>query len=88
MTEPRLEHVACLDAAGLHRMAYWEWGERDNPRVVVCVHGLTRQGRDFDTLAPFPIGHAVQPGGIQARDMLESRFGHRGHSSIIMLTNP
>lgn len=51
MTEPRLEHVACLDAAGLHRMAYWEWGERDNPRVVVCVHGLTRQGRDFDTLA-------------------------------------
>lgn len=51
MTEPRLEHVACLDAAGLHRMAYWEWGERDHPRVVVCVHGLTRQGRDFDTLA-------------------------------------
>lgn len=51
MTEPRLDNVACLDAAGLHRMAYWEWGERDNPRVVVCVHGLTRQGRDFDTLA-------------------------------------
>ncbi|HSV71581.1 MAG TPA: alpha/beta hydrolase [Methylibium sp.] len=51
MTEPRLEHVACLDASGLHRMAYWEWGERDNPDVVVCVHGLTRQGRDFDTLA-------------------------------------
>lgn len=32
-------------------MAYWEWGERDNPSVVVCVHGLSRQGRDFDTLA-------------------------------------
>jgi pimeloyl-ACP methyl ester carboxylesterase len=32
-------------------MAYWEWGERDNPRVLVCVHGLSRQGRDFDTLA-------------------------------------
>jgi pimeloyl-ACP methyl ester carboxylesterase len=32
-------------------MAYWEWGERDNPRVLVCVHGLTRQGRDFDALA-------------------------------------
>ncbi|MGE0675203.1 MAG: alpha/beta fold hydrolase, partial [Methylibium sp.] len=43
--------VPCLDTQGLHRMAYWEWGERDNPRVVVCVHGLTRQGRDFDTLA-------------------------------------
>lgn len=32
-------------------MAYWEWGAVDNPRVLVCVHGLTRQGRDFDTLA-------------------------------------
>lgn len=51
MHEPRLDHVHALDPAGLHRMAYWEWGARDNPRVVVCVHGLTRQGRDFDTLA-------------------------------------
>lgn len=32
-------------------MAYAEWGERDNPRVLVCVHGLTRSGRDFDVLA-------------------------------------
>lgn len=32
-------------------MAYWEWGETTNPRVLVCVHGLSRQGRDFDTLA-------------------------------------
>lgn len=51
MTEPRLNHVACLHPGGLHRMAYWEWGERSNPRVIVCVHGLTRQGRDFDELA-------------------------------------
>lgn len=51
MTEPSLQFVHCLDATGLHRMAYWEWGAPDNPRVVVCVHGLTRQGRDFDTLA-------------------------------------
>ena len=32
-------------------MAYWEWGDPANPDVVVCVHGLTRQGRDFDALA-------------------------------------
>ena len=51
MTEPRLEHVQCLDSRGLHRMAYWEWGNPSNPRVVVCVHGLSRQGRDFDELA-------------------------------------
>jgi pimeloyl-ACP methyl ester carboxylesterase len=51
MTEPRLHHVTCLDSRGLHRMAYWEWGDSSNPRVLVCVHGLSRQGRDFDTLA-------------------------------------
>ncbi len=49
--QPRLRHVQCLDARGLHRMAYWEWGDPANRRVLVCVHGLSRQGRDFDTLA-------------------------------------
>lgn len=49
--EPRLNQVQCLDSKGLHRMAYWEWGDSSNPKVVVCVHGLSRQGRDFDTLA-------------------------------------
>jgi pimeloyl-ACP methyl ester carboxylesterase len=48
---PRLRDVQCLDTRGLHRMAYWEWGDAANPRVLVCVHGLSRQGRDFDTLA-------------------------------------
>ena len=51
MTEPRLHHVQCLGSRGLHRMAYWEWGDAANPQVVVCVHGLSRQGRDFDALA-------------------------------------
>ncbi|HKO67199.1 MAG TPA: alpha/beta hydrolase [Burkholderiaceae bacterium] len=32
-------------------MAYTEWGAVDNPRVLICVHGLTRLGRDFDRLA-------------------------------------
>jgi pimeloyl-ACP methyl ester carboxylesterase len=35
-------------------MAYWEWNRTGDPRhpdVVVCVHGLSRQGRDFDVLA-------------------------------------
>jgi pimeloyl-ACP methyl ester carboxylesterase len=51
MTEPRLDSVQCLGARGLHRMAYAEWGDPANPRVLVCAHGLARQGRDFDTLA-------------------------------------
>ena len=32
-------------------MAWWSWGDAKADRVVVCVHGLTRQGRDFDRLA-------------------------------------
>jgi pimeloyl-ACP methyl ester carboxylesterase len=32
-------------------MAYVEWGDAANPKVLVCVHGLTRCGRDFDFLA-------------------------------------
>ena len=32
-------------------MAYVEWGDASNPRVLVCVHGLTRCSRDFDFLA-------------------------------------
>lgn len=51
MIEPRLRHVQCLGAKGLHRMAYWEWGDPAQSHVVVCAHGLSRQGRDFDTLA-------------------------------------
>lgn len=43
--------VQCLGPHGLHRMVYHEWGDPDNPRVLLCVHGLTRNGRDFDDLA-------------------------------------
>jgi pimeloyl-ACP methyl ester carboxylesterase len=39
-------------------MAYWQWGRPDSAHVVVCVHGLSRQGRDFDTLARALSGQA------------------------------
>lgn len=48
---PRLGFVQCISPAGLHRMAYHEWGDPANPRVLVCAHGLTRTGRDFDAVA-------------------------------------
>lgn len=51
MTVPTLNYVSCPDAAGGHRMAWWQWGDASAPHVVVCVHGLSRQGRDFDVLA-------------------------------------
>ena len=40
-----------LGPNGFHRIGYSDWGDPDNGRVLVCVHGLTRNGRDFDTLA-------------------------------------
>jgi pimeloyl-ACP methyl ester carboxylesterase len=49
--EPRRRSVQCVSAAGLHRMAYREWGDPRNRDVLVCVHGLTRSSRDFDELA-------------------------------------
>jgi pimeloyl-ACP methyl ester carboxylesterase len=51
MTEPTLHHIHCPDAAQGHTMAYWQWGSPTASHVVLCVHGLTRQGRDFDVLA-------------------------------------
>jgi len=51
MGEFRLKSVQCSSPAGLHRMAYKEWGDPANPRVLVCVHGVTRVADDFDALA-------------------------------------
>ena len=52
MSEPfRRDNVLCASPSGLHRLSYLEWGDRRNPRVLVCVHGLTRCARDFDPLA-------------------------------------
>ena len=36
---------------GLYRMAYREWGDPANPRVLLCVHGLTRNSLDFTQIA-------------------------------------
>lgn len=47
----RTHSLSCLGPHGFHRIVYREWGEPDHPHVVVCVHGLTRNSRDFDPLA-------------------------------------
>lgn len=62
VAEPRLSFVTCSGAsqknADTHRMAYWAWGDPASEQVVVCMHGLSRQGRDFDTLARALSQHA------------------------------
>ena len=42
--------VGCTSPDGPHRMAYHVWGDPSNP-VLMCVHGLTRRGSDFTSLA-------------------------------------
>ena len=42
-------------------MAYWQWGNPLATHVVVCVHGLSRQGRDFDVLAAHLVEAAKGP---------------------------
>jgi pimeloyl-ACP methyl ester carboxylesterase len=51
MLQPRQRVVRSLSAHGFHRVAYRDWGHPESARAVVCVHGLTRNGRDFDALA-------------------------------------
>jgi pimeloyl-ACP methyl ester carboxylesterase len=40
-----------LSLSGFHELAYVDWGPSEAEIPVVCIHGLSRQGRDFDHLA-------------------------------------
>lgn len=51
MTAAAVKTVQCITPGGLHRLSYREWGDAANPRVLICVHGLTRSARDFDVIA-------------------------------------
>jgi len=50
-TQPRPRELRSLSPHGFHRVVYYEWGDPANERVAICVHGLSRNGRDFDVLA-------------------------------------
>lgn len=44
-------HLSCLSASGFHRVVYSEWPGPSGAPTLLCVHGLTRNGKDFDTIA-------------------------------------
>jgi len=70
MPPPTLNYVPCPDAWGGHRMAYWSWGDPAAARVVVCVHGLSRQGRDFDVLAQALVQRSPGPLRVVCPDVV------------------
>ena len=49
--EPRRNHFSSLSSHGFHRVVYLEWGDPGESRVVICVHGVGRNARDFDVFA-------------------------------------
>jgi pimeloyl-ACP methyl ester carboxylesterase len=48
---PRLRELPVFGPRGFYRLAYTEWGPANAQRTVLCVHGVSRNGRDFDFLA-------------------------------------
>ncbi|MBV5294408.1 MAG: alpha/beta hydrolase [Curvibacter lanceolatus] len=70
MNDPTLNYVSCPDADGGHRMAYWAWGDAQAGHVIVCVHGLSRQGRDFDVLAQDLVARAGHPVRVICPDVV------------------
>ena len=49
--EPLERHFLGLSAAGFHRNAYWDWLAPAPAPCLIAMHGLTRNGRDFDAVA-------------------------------------
>lgn len=68
MTEPVSNYVLGLSPAGFHRLHYVSWGKEDAPRTIVCVHGMTRNSRDFDFLAQAIV--ASLPARVIAMDVV------------------
>lgn len=86
--EPTLQRIVVPGPAarggGPRRVAYWWWNATGQPwpdHVVVCVHGLTRQARDFDVLARALATHmavaAVDVAGRGESDWLDDPMGYQ-----------
>jgi pimeloyl-ACP methyl ester carboxylesterase len=75
-TPPKAGSFLSLGPSGFHRVAFTDWGDPDGRKVTICVHGLTRTGRDFDVLAAklSKSTHVVCPDvpGRGASDWLEN----------------
>lgn len=88
VTSPILNHLEVPGPAAANgsprRLAWWDWAAQpgaDGRHVVVCVHGLSRQGRDFDALAAVLTAHArvvcVDVAGRGHSDWLADPLGYQ-----------
>ncbi len=87
MSEPLLQYLTVGDpptnTAAPRRMAYWDWPAENanSAHAVICVHGLSRQGRDFDALAQHLQPHcrviAVDVAGRGHSDWLADPVGYQ-----------
>ena len=51
--EPRRHTLPVPNATdkGKHELVFYDWGDVNAARTVICVHGLTRNAHDFDVIA-------------------------------------
>ena len=72
-------HLACLGPSGFHCVAYDEWPGPPGAPTLVCVHGLSRNARDFDVFAAAmsktPPGHLPGHARSRAQRMAEESGG-------------
>src|SRR3954447_11496359 len=59
-SEFRAADFLSISKQHFHRVAYTEWGDPNSARILICVHGLSRQGRDFDALAQALAAHGYR----------------------------
>jgi pimeloyl-ACP methyl ester carboxylesterase len=67
--QPELLYIDCT-APVPHRMAYWQWGDPQASHTMLCVHGLSRQGRDFDVLAQALVERSTTPLRVVCPDVV------------------
>src|SRR4051812_3341010 len=77
LTPMRQLFLPCLGPSGFHTLAYREWPGPAGAPTLLCVHGLTRNGRDFDTLAKALSAHCRvvcpdMPGRGASEDLADS----------------
>jgi len=83
----RTVRLPCPHPKGEHMVSLTDWGKEDAPRTAICVHGLTRNGRDFDRLATALCDRwrvlAVDVVGRGKSDWLEDPFGYNYRQYVV-----